>query len=152
MGDIVEYENPTEGLPVQWQTSLVIDVAMGVSKDVLCDAYALQYPQLEAIISTPSFSKRLEAMERELAKEGASFRLKAQMQAEEYLKTSYAMVTDGDLDPKVRADLIKSTARWAGFDAPAQAGVGGPGAGIAININLGAADTVLDRGVINHGD
>jgi hypothetical protein len=151
MSQIVEHENPTGSLPAQWQTSLVIDVAMGVSKEVICEAYDLQYPQLKAIIEMPSFSKRLEEMERELAKEGASFRLKSQMQAEEYLKTSYQMVTDNDLDPKVRADLIKSTARWAGFDAPSQAGVGSTG-GISISINLGQADKEIDGRVVSDGN
>jgi len=149
MGDIVEFENPADGLPVQWQTSLVIDVAMGVSKDSICEAYALQYPQLNAIIDMPSFSKRLEDMERELSKEGASFRLKAQMQAEDYLKTSYTMVQDRELDPKVRADLIKSTARWAGFDDPAGAGAAGAGGGISISINLGEADKKIEGRAIN---
>ena len=73
------------------------------------------------------------------------------MQAEEYLKTSYQMVTDNDLDPKVRADLIKSTARWAGFDAPSQAGVGGTG-GISISINLGQADKEIDGRVVSDGN
>ena len=46
------------------------------------------------------------------------------------------MVNDADTDPKVRADLIKSTVRWAGFDAPSGTGEG-RGGGFTVNINLG---------------
>ena len=138
--DGMPVKNPVEGLPPQWQTNLVIDVAMGVDADAICEAYNIQFTQLQYILKMPSFIGRLAEMEKELSKAGASFRIKAGMQAEEYLKTSFAMVQDKNTDDKVRRDLIEATARWAGFDKPAvdPQGAGG-GGGFHININLGAA-------------
>lgn len=144
MNDIVNIDNPAEGLPVQWQTSLVLDVAMGVDPEIICDAYGLQYTQLRATMELPSFQARLEATRKELEKEGASFKLKAQMQAEEYLKTSFALAQDQNVDPKVRLNVIESTVRWAGFDKPAGQADAGSGNGISIHINLGNAEKQVE--------
>lgn len=138
MGELA-IKNPVEGFPAQWQTNLVIDVAMGVDPDVICEAYDLQFTQLEHIKKLPSFASRLEEMEKELSKTGASFRIKAGLQAEEYLKTSFAMVQDPTMDPKIRRDLIEMTARWAAYDKPGGKDAEGKGGGFQININLGAA-------------
>lgn len=151
MGDLATIDNPIEGLPIQWQSSLVLDLAMGVDKDAICEAYDLQYAQLCAIEGNPSFAARVESTRKDLEKEGASFKLKAQMQAEEYLKTAFKMVHDDDVDPKVRAKLIADTIRWAGFDN-ASSEVGGSGSGISISINLSNADKPVDGRVFDNGD
>lgn len=137
MGNVVPV-NPvgTQERP-EWSTQLVLDVAIGTDPDAICEAYGLQFHEYERLKGDVQFMAQVAKMRKELEKEGVSFRLKAQMQAEEYLQDTWRMVKDEDTDPKVRADLIKSTVRWAGFDAPAQ-GVSGPGGGFTVNINLGS--------------
>ena len=149
MDELATTDNPVESLPVQWQSSLVLDIAMGVDKDAICEAYEIQYAQLCAILETPSFAARVATARKELEKEGVSFRLKAQMQAEEYLKTAFQMVHDTDVDPKVRAKLIADTVRWAGFDNVA-AEVNGSGNGITVNINLANADKAVEGRVFDN--
>jgi hypothetical protein len=67
--------------------------------------------------------------------DGMSFKMKARMQAEGFLSTSFAMVTNPATSDAVRADLIKNTVRWAGYDA--KAAEVGQGNTFAIQINLG---------------
>lgn len=151
MGNVVSVENPIDSLPVVWQTSLVTDVALGVDDDIICEAYGLQYTQLLKIKQDPSFRKRLKALEEELQKEGVSFRLKAQMQADELLKTSFAMIHDEDIDPKVRAKLIEDTVRWAGYDN-VRGDSGGDRASFVINIDLGKAEKEVNDAQIYSGN
>lgn len=125
----------------QWSTQMVLDVAIGTSVDAILDAYNLQFHEYERLKGDVQFMAQVAKMRKELEKEGVTFRLKAQMQAEHYLTTSWDMVKDSEVDPKVRADLIKSTVRWAGFDQPAGTAVG-PGGGFTVNINLGNAAPV----------
>jgi len=120
----------------EWTTQLVLDEAIGTSADAICEAYGLQYHEYMALKENVQFMAQVSKMRKELEKEGVSFRLKAQMQAEQYLNRSWEMVNDVETDPKVRADLIKSTVRWAGFDSPAGAGESRNG-GFTVNINLG---------------
>jgi hypothetical protein len=53
-----------------------------------------------------------------LKKEGMSFKLKAQLQAEELLKKSWAMIHAplDEVPANVKADLLKATVRWGGLE------------------------------------
>lgn len=152
MSELAKPDNPVDDLPVIWQNSLVTDVAMGVSEDAICEAYGLQHHHLRAIIKDPGFQGRLKKRSDELQQDGASFRLKAQMQAEEMLGTSFAMVHNEAVDPKVRAKLIADTVRWAGYDNQRGDGPAVAGAGITINIDLGNADKQVSGRVFENGD
>lgn len=121
----------------EWSSHLALDVAIGTSIDAILEAYDLQMHELVAIKQDPQFITQVNKMRKDLDKEGVSFRMKAQIQAEHYLQNSWDMIHDGDVDPKVRADLIKSTMRWAGYDSPAAAGAAGAGGGFSVVINLG---------------
>ena len=151
MGELAIPDNPIDALPVLWQSSLVMDVAMGVPEDTICEAYDLQYPQLVAITEDPAFLLRLGKVAEDLKKHGASFRMKAQMQAEELLNTSFTMIHDTDIDPKVRGKLIADTIRWAGYDNSKEA-QGEVGPGISINIDLGNATKMVEGRVFDHED
>jgi hypothetical protein len=50
--------------------------------------------------------------------EGWSFRKKAQAQAEAYLDLVFGLVNSNTTPVQVKADLIKSTVKWAGLEAP----------------------------------
>lgn len=77
-----------------------------------------------------------------IREEGTSFKLKARIQSEELLKTSWELIHGKDTPAVVKADLIKHTIRFAGLDASieqkAQANGGNAGSNnFQININLG---------------
>lgn len=137
MADLVP-TNPTDIKErPQWSSHLALDVAIGTSIDAILEAYELQMHELVEIKKDPHFISQVGRMRKDLEKEGVSFRMKAQIQAEHYLQNSWDMVHDEDIDPKVRADLIKSTMRWANYDNPAAAGPVGAGGGFSVVINLG---------------
>lgn len=117
------------------QTSLVMDVALGVDVDVILDAYDLQLHDFERITATPLFKADLKRVLKQLEEDGASFRLKAAIQAEAMLERSWAMVHDPETSPSVVADLIKATVRWGGYDGNA-ANQAASGSQFSININL----------------
>ena len=151
MSNIAVLDNPLDDLPIVWQSSLVLDIAMGTDEDTICEAYSLQYPQLTAIKNDPAFMGRLKKAADDLNKEGATFRLKAQMQAEALLQTSFAMIHSDEIDPKVRAKLISDTVRWAGYDNAAAVG-SEVGPGISIHIDLGNAEKSVGGRVFENGN
>lgn len=120
----------------EWSMHLVMDVALNTSVDSILDAHDLQYHQFEAICKSPQFALQVADLRKQLEKEGATFRLKAQLQADFYLTQVHEMVMDKEMDPKVRVRLIEDVARWGGLDAPEQTGSGSMG-GFSININFG---------------
>lgn len=83
----------------------------------------------------PNFREDLSKAIQTVKVEGMSFRLKARLQAEEMLKTSWRLIHDPATAAAVKADLIKSTMRWAGYDNKESA-ISGGGVGFAIQINL----------------
>lgn len=85
----------------------------------------------------PIFLKKVEHYRNEVRDKGLTFKLKARAQAEELLTTSWLLIHDPAVSPAVKADLIKSTVKWAGLepkDAGAQENNSG---GVKITINLG---------------
>lgn len=110
-------------------------MALGTSDSVLCSTYELQDHELQWIKDDPGFIIQLASIQKELDKEGVSFRLKARLQAEELLQTSWALIHSPATPATVKAGLIKDTVRWAGWDAPPQENGGGRG-GFSVNIVL----------------
>jgi len=130
-------ENPAKK---GWTAAFVVDVALGTSDDVLCSTYELQDHELQWIKDDPGFIVQLAAIQKELDKEGVSFRLKARLQAEELLATSWALIHSPATPATVKAGLIKDTVRWAGWDAPPQEGGAGRGGfSVSIVLNNGPA-------------
>lgn len=115
---------------------LALDVALGVDVDTILDAYNLQAHEYNALIGSGIFRQQLSRVTEQLEKDGGSFKLKAQAQAEVLLQESFVMGMDRDMDPRVRADMIKSNARWAGYDNPKGEGDGGTsGFHVTMNFN-----------------
>lgn len=132
----------------EWSMHLVMDVALGTSVDSILEAHDLQHHQFQAICATPQFALQVADMRKQLEKEGATFRLKAQLQADFYLVRAHEMIMDKDMDPKVVTRLIEDVVRWGGLDAPAQTNGGSIG-GFSININFGQNNR---RGITLDGD
>ena len=132
----------------EWSMHLVMDVALGTSTESILDAHNLQHHQFESICKNPQFAMQVQSLRKELEKEGATFRLKAQLQADFYLTKVHEMIMSPDTDEKVVTRLIEDTVRWGGLDQPAQLNQGNI-AGFSININFGQNDK---RGITINGD
>ena len=104
----------------------------------ICEEYGISHEQWLVLREDPVFRRDLAAAVELVKKDGMSFKLKAQLQADELLKTSWKMIhsNSDDVPASVRADLIKFTVRAAGLADPAEKGTGGPQNALQININL----------------
>ena len=131
-------EDPAE---LGWPPTLPIEVALRVAPNSkICEAYGISRTEWEDIRRQPGFVNAVAAARKELEKEGMSFKMKARLQSEELLKTSWRLIHDasGDVPPSVKADLLKFTVRAAGLDGSKDPAVaGGPQNALQINIHLG---------------
>ena len=59
------------------------------------------------------------------------------------LTTSWTLIHNPDVSAAVKADLIKSTVKWAGLETKADDGDAGAGGGVKITINLGGQDKTM---------
>lgn len=129
---------PSNPADLGYPPTLPIEVALKTASiQRICEAYGLDRDDWERLRKDPVFVKDVAHAHEELRKEGMSFRMKARLQSEELLKTSWKMIHGGDdIPPSVKADLIKFTVRCAGLegDPKGQATVGNA---LQININLG---------------
>ena len=84
------------------------------------------------------FLKKVEGYRDEVRDKGLTFKLKARTQAEELLTTSWLLIHDPGVSAAVKADLIKSTVKWAGLEPKGDVAVDNSnGGGVRITINLG---------------
>jgi hypothetical protein len=127
---------PRDPAALAFPPMLAMELAMRVdSPSAICRAYGLTRDDLAALIAHPVFIRAYQEALEALKVDGMSFKVKARLQAEEYLGTAFAMVQNPATGDAVRADIIKNTVRWAGYDAKA-AEVGG-NANFNIVLNLG---------------
>ena len=112
-------------------------VLQTASLQEICQSYGITKLEWDELRVREDFRADV-ARYKELVKtEGMSFKLKAMLQSEELLKTSWQMIhkNDGSVPASVRADLIKATWRIAGLEPDKNAG-GGSGTSLQIQINL----------------
>jgi hypothetical protein len=118
--------------------TLPVEIALRVAplRDI-CEAYGISKDQWAELRNDPVFRRDLTAAVEHVKQEGASVKLKAQLQCDELLKTSWNMIHDttGATPPSVRADLIKHTYRVAGLIEP-PSGNGNALPAMNIQINL----------------
>lgn len=119
----------------QWDAKLVIDYVLGASAEAICEEYNLTYAAWERIQLDVGFMGKVAALRKELEKDGATFALKAKLQAEVLLDESFKMAMNTEVDDRVRAKLIADTVRWAGFDKSGTVADGTGGFSININLN-----------------
>jgi len=103
----------------------------------ICESYSITKDEFTKLAEDPLFIRAYAAAKEELQKDGMSFKLKAKVQAEELLKKSWAMIQSPHTPANIKADLIKATVRWAGYEPRPNDGPGGVGSAFQININLG---------------
>jgi hypothetical protein len=135
---------------MEWNDRMALDLALilegsGDTVDDLFEHYNIEADDLRRFSRDKVFNTRVEHFRREIATEGLGFRMKARVQAEELLTTSWNLIHDPGVSPNVKSDLIKSTVKWAGLEPKPDALEGGGvgGGGVRININLGNADRPL---------
>jgi hypothetical protein len=128
----------------KWTDRLAFDIALclegsGESLDEIKDRHKLDANTLLDINKDPVFLKRVESYREEVKEKGLTFRLKARAQAEELLTTSYMLIHDPAVSPAVKADLIKSTVKWAGLEPKNNEEQNASVGGVKIMINLGSS-------------
>jgi hypothetical protein len=123
----------------KWDDRFALDLAMnleGSGDDIptLLDEYKLTQDELIEFTADPLFDRRVQEFRAQLREKGLTFRLKARAQAELLLDTSYDLIHTHDISPAVKADLIKWTAKMAGFENQEKTD---SGSGVTINIHMG---------------
>lgn len=130
----------TPPLQRRWSDRFALDFAMtlegsGSKPQSLLAEYGYLPSDLAEFSREPLFMRKVEQFQKQLQENGFTFKVKAQMQAEELLDTSWELI-HADVSPAVKADLIKWTAKVAGFE-PTGGKDGGVGNAVQININMG---------------
>jgi hypothetical protein len=127
----------------KWNDRLAFDVALtlegsGETLQEIVGRHRITTSDVLAFNADPIFLKKVEHYRTEVREKGLTFKLKARAQAEELLTTSWLLIHDAAVSPAVKADLIKSTVKWAGLE-PKDAGPQDQGTGgVKITINLGS--------------
>lgn len=128
-------------LKTRWTDRFALDLAMtlegsGESDKDLLKSYNFSPLDLQVFSQDPLFIQRVEHYRVQLKEHGLSFKLKARAQAELLLDTSWDVIHTEDVSAAVKADLIKWTAKMAGYEPAKGPETGGDG-GVKINIFMG---------------
>jgi len=130
------FPEPRDPSEMAFPALLPMELAMKVdTPEAICQANGITRGQFMQLIKHPVFIRAYQEAVELLKVDGMSFKVKAGMQAEEYLKIAFEMVHNPVTSDSVRADIIKNTVRWAGYDHKA-ADAGNTGSNFNIQINL----------------
>lgn len=139
----------------RWDDRFALDFAMtlegsGDKPEALLARYRFTPEDLEAFAQEPLFMKKVEQLQAQLKAEGFSFKLKAKAQAELLLDTSWNIIHNDETSPAVKADLVKWTAKMAGYEP--EKSNGPVDSGVKINIIMGGSSQTppLAAKVIDH--
>lgn len=137
-----------DNLPVaytKWNDRLAMDLALMLegsceSLEEVLDRHTINMDQLAKYNKDALFLQKIRSLREEVHEKGLTFRTKARAQAEELLTTSWTLIHSPDVSASVKADLIKSTVKWAGLEPKETANVEGLATGgVSITINLDPA-------------
>jgi hypothetical protein len=139
------YSPTMDTLPLnhtRWSDRLAFDVALalegsGETLDEIKARHNITASDLLVFNKDRVFLKKVEHYREDIRDKGLTFKLKARAQAEELLTTSWALIHSADVSAAVKADLIKSTVKWAGLETKSDEQQPGAGGGVRININFG---------------
>ena len=126
----------------KWNDRLAFDVALtlegsGETLQEVITRHNISANDILTFNTDPVFLKKVEGYRTEVREKGLTFKLKARAQAEELLTTSWLLIHDPAVSPAVKADLIKSTVKWAGLEPKNDMSVDNGTGGVKITINLG---------------
>lgn len=126
----------------KWSDRLALDMALrleGSGEDVaeIVLRHNITTAELIDFGRDKLFASKVSNFRNEVRDKGITFTLKARTQAEELLKTSWMLIHSPDTSAAVKADLIKSTVKWAGLEPKGDLMTADAGGGVRITINLG---------------
>lgn len=140
MSKALAHLRPANPADLGFPPTLPVEIALRVAPiRQICEAYNISKDEFEALLCDPVFQKAVRDANEMVQKEGMSFKMKARLQAEELLGTSWKLIhsNNDEVPPNVKADLIKFTIRAAGLDGSKdQAAANSNITGLQININL----------------
>ena len=126
----------------KWNDRLAFDVALtlegsGDTFQEIMGRHNITANDILVFNADHIFLKKVEHYRTEVKDKGLTFKLKARAQAEELLTTSWMLIHDSAVSPAVKADLIKSTVKWAGLEPKDSGPQDQSTGGVKITINLG---------------
>jgi len=126
----------------RWNNRFAMDLALllegsGETVDEILVRHKLIKDDMLTFSQDSAFERRVNEYRNEIKEKGVTFRMKARAQAEELLTTSWVLIHAPDVSPTVKADLIKSTVKWAGLEPKTGDGDVNVAQGVSITINLG---------------
>ena len=129
--------NPTDPSLLGYPPTLLVELALRSNPlNEILDSYNIGEAEWEVIRNDPAFIQDLARVVDQLKEDGAGFKTKAKLQAEALLQTSWKLIHDVLTPPSVKADMIKSTVKWAGYEPKPNAEIAAPGSGFSISINF----------------
>jgi hypothetical protein len=129
----------------RWSNRLAFDIALrlegsGEEVDEILERHQIKTQDLLSFNKDPVFLRQVEIYRGEIHDKGILFKTKARMQAEDLLTTSWCLIHNPDVSAAVKADLIKSTVKWAGLEPKNEPVDSGAAGGVRIMINLGGQE------------
>lgn len=132
-------KRPVDPARIGYPPTLPIEVVLRTASfKEIREAYGFTHEEWAALRTDPVFLADIARVQAEVQKEGVSFKLKARLQSEEYLKHAFNMIDDrsGAVPPSVKADMIKATWRIAGLEPAKSDGVAANTNAFQINIQF----------------
>ena len=114
---------------------LPVELALGGKVKETFEAYGLSIDDYHRLKTDHFFLEAIAHAKKQMANQGWSFRMKALLQSEELLRSSWKMIHSADTPPNVKKDLIIATWRAAGVADPEQ--TENAKSNFSITLNLG---------------
>lgn len=134
----------------KWTDRLALDIALclegsGDTMPEILARHGATPENLKEFSKDKLFSDKVETFREEITHNGLSFKLKAKTQAEELLMVSWQLIHSPEVSPSVKADLIKSTVKWAGLEPkPDERANPQSNGAVTITINLGGKQESIE--------
>lgn len=138
---------------VAWPATLPIELALKTaSPRELKEHYGFTDEEWDALRDSPAFIHELAGACELVKQEGMSFKLKCRLQAEGMLETNWRLVhaPSSEVPAAVKARLMETTFRMAGYDS--KEGVGNVGSHLAIQINFNGGQQTATAQIEELGD
>lgn len=142
---------PLNPVNTGYPAGLALELALKIAKpSKVLETYGINRPEWDRIRAIPAFQLEFRELSEKAKEKGFSYQMKAAAQSEALLQTTWDLIQDRGTPASVRADMIKFTARTAGYDQKDVKGLLGEEGTDKINItiNLGEQDVKRISGAI----
>lgn len=133
----------TTAADITFDPRVAYELALGMDKaHAIFAKYGYTEVEARQFIENALFMSAVRKYREEIVESGIGFKLRAKIQAEDLLSHSYLIATDPEAPMSVRADMIKWTAKVAGFEPSGEkGGPGGAAGGSGFTLNITFAGT-----------